>query len=101
MTAMILNDIQCALQETAKVRLALNILQNEIPPGWSDSACEALRAMREQLQELELREIRQLGPQEYLLIKPLAPDAGGPFAEKAAEHIRALDDLGLVVRLDL
>ncbi|MGD0604174.1 MAG: hypothetical protein ABSA53_11310 [Streptosporangiaceae bacterium] len=39
------------------------------------------------------------GPQEYLLIKPLAPDAGGEFAAKAAEHVRALDDLGLVVRL--
>jgi len=39
------------------------------------------------------------GPQEYLLINPLAPDAGGEFAAKAAEHVRALDDLGLVVRL--
>jgi hypothetical protein len=33
-----------------------------------------------------------------LLIKPLAPDAGGTLAEKAAGHVRALDDLGLIVR---
>lgn len=44
---------------------------------------------------------RRSGPQEYLLIKPLAPDAGGEFAEQAAGHVRALDDLGLVVRLGL
>jgi hypothetical protein len=35
---------------------------------------------------------------DYLLIKPLAPDAGADFAGKAAEHVRALDDLGLIVR---
>jgi hypothetical protein len=58
-----------------------------------------LNGLRGKLQELELREIRLAGPQEYLLIKPLAPDPGGEFAEKAAEYVRALDDLGLVVRL--
>jgi hypothetical protein len=61
---------------------------------------EVLRMLREKLDELELQEIRLVGPQEYLLIKPIAPDAGGAFAEQAAEHVRALDDLGLVVRLD-
>jgi hypothetical protein len=39
--------------------------------------------------------------QAYLMIKPLAPDTGGEFAEKVAGHVRgALDDLGMLVRLD-
>jgi hypothetical protein len=60
---------------------------------------EALKTLREKLDDLELREICRVGPLEYVLIKPLALDAGGEFAEQAAEHVRALDDLGLVVRL--
>jgi hypothetical protein len=102
MPAPILDDIQGALGEPSKLRLALNTLQNEMPPNWeTDSVREVLYGLREKLDELELREIRRLGHYEYLLIKPLAPDAGGAFAEKAAEHVRALDDLGLVVRLGL
>jgi hypothetical protein len=102
MPAPILDDIQGALGEASKLRLALNALQNEMPPDWETNVVRAvLYGLRKKLEELELREIRQLGHQEYLLIKPLAPDAGGEFAEKAAEHVRALDDLGLVVRLDL
>jgi hypothetical protein len=96
----ILDDIQTALQVPSMLRLALNTLRDEMPVKWAtDSVREALNTVWEKLEELELQEIRRAGPQEYLLIKPLAPDAGGAFAEKAAEHVRALDDLGLVVRL--
>jgi hypothetical protein len=102
MPSPILDDIQGALQLPAILRQALNTLQGEIPAEWeTGSVTEVLNALREKLEELELREIRRVGPQEYLLIKPLAPDAGGEFAEQAAEHVRELDDLGLVVRLGL
>jgi hypothetical protein len=98
----ILDDIQTALQVPATLRLALNTLQGEMPPELeSGGVRETLNALRGKLEEMELQEIRRAGPQEYLLIKPLAPDAGGEFAEKAAVHVRALDDLGLVVRLGL
>ena len=98
----ILDDIQTALHVPAMLRQALNILQDEMPAKWATSGVsEMFRALREKLEELELQEIRLVGPQEYLLIKPLAPDAGGEFAGRVAEHIRALDDLGLVVRLGL
>jgi hypothetical protein len=98
----ILDDIQTALQLTSKLRRALDTLQGEMPTKWeTGSVNEALNTLREKIEELELQEIRRFGPQEYLLIKPLAPDTGGAFAEKAAEHVRALDDLGLVVRLGL
>jgi hypothetical protein len=36
-------------------------------------------------------------PSDYLLIKPITADAAD-IAYKAAEHVRALDDLGLIVR---
>jgi hypothetical protein len=102
MATPILDDIQGALYVPAQLRLALNTLQSEIPPElMAGGVREMLNTLRERLEELELREIRRVGPQEYLLIKPLTPDVGGEFAEKIAEHVRALDDLGLVVRLDL
>jgi hypothetical protein len=98
----ILDDIQTALQVPATLRLALNTLQGEMPPELENGGVrETLNALRDKLEEMEIQEIRRVGPQEYLLIKPLAPDAGGEFAEKAAVHVRALDDLGLVVRLGL
>jgi hypothetical protein len=95
-----LDDLQTALQVPSMLRLALDTLQNEMPANWeTGSVNEVLGTLRRKIGELELQEIRRSGPHEFLLIKPLAPDAGGAFAEKAAEHIRALDDLGLVVRL--
>jgi hypothetical protein len=98
----VLDDIQTAVQVPAMLRQALNTLQDEMPPEWATgSVKEVLKTLREKLDELELQEIRRAGPLEYLLIKPLAPDAGGEFAAQAAEHVRALDDLGLVVRLGL
>ena len=98
----ILDDLQAAVQVPAMLRQALNTLQDEMPPEWATSSVkEILKTLREKLDELELQEIRRAGPQEYLLIKPLAPDAGGEFAEQAAEHVRSLDDFGLVVRLGL
>jgi hypothetical protein len=98
----ILDDIQDALYVPAQLRLALDTLQSVMPPELeTDGVRETLKALREKLLELELREIRRVGPQEYLLIKPLPPDIGGEFADKAAEHVRALDDLGLIIRLDL
>jgi hypothetical protein len=98
----ILDDIENALGVPAMLRLALNTLRDEMPVEWAiGNVREVLNALRDKIEELELQQIRQLGHHEYLLIKPLAPDAGGTFAEKAAEHVRALDDLGLVVRLGL
>lgn len=98
---MSINDLQTAFRDSWSIRLALYTLEAETPMHWqTDSIREALKALRVTLEQSELEEIRCLGPQEYLLIKPLAPDAGGAFADRAADHVRALDDMGLVVRLD-
>jgi hypothetical protein len=103
MVTPILDDIQGALNHLWPVRLALNTLEGHIMPPLSeiDGVQEMLDLLRATLEEAELAKIRRLGPREYMMIKPLAPDAGGEFAEKAAIHVRALDDLGLIVRLDL
>jgi hypothetical protein len=102
MATPIVDDIQGALYEHAQLRLALNTLQGGMPPELEAGGVrEVLDALRDKLEERELRAIRRVGPQEYLLIKRLRPGTGGKFAEKVAEHVRALDDLGLVVRLDL
>lgn len=97
-----IDDVQYAFRCTWPARLALNTLEGELPGriGEPTGLREALRALRSRLEEQELAEIRDLGSREYLLIKPLAPDVGGELADKAAELVRGLDDLGLIVRLD-
>ena len=83
MPAPALDDIRNALQVPAKLRLALNTLQGEMPPELeSGGVREMLFALRDRLEEVELREIRTVGPQEYLLIKPLAPAPEGNSRSK-------------------
>ena len=95
-------DIERVLSGSSTLRVAINTLHYNLPQQLAtDSVHDALRELHIKLGERELREIRDYGPREYLLIKPLAPDAGGIFANQAAQHVRALDDLGLIVRLDL
>jgi hypothetical protein len=95
-------DVEHALSGSTTLRVAINTLMFILPPELeTDSVHDALRELQVKLSERELREIRDHGPREYLLIKPLAPDAGPDFAGQAAQHVRALDDLGLIVRLDL
>jgi hypothetical protein len=97
----LLDEILSVLSTPSKLRLALNTLEWEMPVAWGTGAVgEALRALRASLEELELAEIRTLGPRAYLMIRPLAPDTGAELAETIAGHVRALDDLGMLVRLD-
>ena len=43
--------------------------------------------------------LRGIGQREYLVIQPLAPAAPEPLAARAAEAVKILDELGLVIRL--
>lgn len=59
----ILDDILSALDVPAKLRLALNTLEAEMPVMWGTGAVgAALRTLRAKLEELELEEIRRLCP---------------------------------------
>ena len=97
-----LNAIDWEISQTAKLRLALNALDYEAPVQWwgdSEIVTQAFGIMRDAIEQMDLDHIRALGPSQYLVIRPLAPDAGAQIASQAATHIRALDDLGLVIRL--
>jgi len=95
-----LTEMWDALGDTVCLRLALNTLESNLPARWiTYDACDALNALRIKLEEEELSQIRSWGPREYLLIKPLRPDAGVVLAKEAAEHVKALDDLGLIARI--
>ena len=82
------------------LRLALSTLEANVPRHWTtDDTDRALKALWDKLAEEELSQIRRWGPREYLLIKPLRADAAPALAMKAAEHVRALDVLGLIARV--
>jgi hypothetical protein len=95
-------EVERALSGSSRLRLAVVTLQNDLPADLeADSVRQTLAELRDRIDERELREIRDYGPRQYLLIKPFAPDADGTFTGKAAQHVRALYDLGLIVRLGL
>ncbi len=82
--------------------MVINTLHYNLPPELeTDSAHDALGKLHVKTQQAGTAGDPRLRPLEYLLIKPLAPDIGPALAGKAAEHVQALDDLGLIVRLDL
>jgi hypothetical protein len=82
------------------VRLALDLLEENLPPGYGcDGLSQELWALREKLAAAELTQLRRIGQREYLIIQPLAPEAAEPVISRAADAVRVLDDLGLVVRL--
>ncbi len=95
-----IEEIRAGLEETRRLRLALDLLEESLPPAYgSDGLSQELWALREKLAAMELSRLRRIGQREYLIIQPLAPAAAEPLISKAAEAVRVLDGLGLVVRL--
>ena len=95
-----IEEVRADLEETRRLRLALDVLEEDLPPGYgSDGLSQELWALREKLAAMELTRLRGIGQREYLIIQPLAPEAPEPLISRAADAVRVLDDLGLVVRL--
>jgi hypothetical protein len=93
-------EIRGRLEQTRHLRLALDLLEETLPGSYaSDGLMAELWALREKFAAAELTELRGIGQREYLVIQPLAPAAPDPLAAKAAEAVRILDELGLVIRL--
>jgi hypothetical protein len=95
-----IDEIRGRLGRTRHLRLALDLLEDTLPgPYASDGLLAELWALREKFAATELTQLRGIGQREYLVIQPLAPAAPEPLAAKAAEAVKVLDDLGLVIRL--
>ena len=88
------------MEYSRHLRMALDLLEEALPLAYeSDGLLAELWALREKLAAAELIQLRKIGHREYLVIRPLAPAATGPLITKAAEAVKILDDLGLVIRL--
>jgi hypothetical protein len=74
--------------------------KERLPPAYACDGLEAeLWALREKIDAAEITQLRTLGHRDYLIIQPLAPAAPGPLVTKAAQAVKTLDDLGLIIRL--
>ena len=95
-----IDEIRGRLEQTRHLRLALDVLEETLPGSYaSDGLLAELWALREKFAAAELTQLRGIGQREYLVIQPLAPAAPEPLAARAAEAVKVLDDLGLVIRL--
>jgi hypothetical protein len=94
-----MEELRIQLEDTRIIRLALDSLEEHLPTRLeSDSLTAEFVALRERLAEMERTALRKIGNREYMILAPV--DEFECFGGKAAEALRALDDLGLVIRLD-
>jgi hypothetical protein len=95
-----IEEVRIYLEHTRHLRIALDLLQERLPPAYTCDGLESeLWALREKIDAAELTQLRTLGHREYLIIQPLAPAALEPLITQAAQAVKTLDDLGLIIRL--
>lgn len=95
-----IEEVRGPLEHTRHLRMALDLLQERLPPAYACDGLESeLWALREKIGGAELAGLRTIGHREYLIIQPLAPAASEPLITRAAQAVKTLDDLGLIVRL--
>jgi hypothetical protein len=94
------DEVRNGLERTRHLRLALDLLEETLPGSYcSDGLMAELWGLREKVAAAELTQLRKLGQREYLVVQPLGPATAEPLITRAAEAVKTLDDLGLVVRL--
>jgi hypothetical protein len=95
-----IDEVRDGLESTRHIRMALDMLEETFPMRYaSDGLMSELWALREKIAAAELIQLRSFGQREYLVIQPLSPATTEPLITMAAEAVKTLDDLGLVVRL--
>jgi hypothetical protein len=95
-----IDEVRDSLKQTRHLRLMLDVLEETLPGQYaSDGLLAELWALREKFAAAELIQLRGIGQREYLVIQPLAPAAPEALAARAAEAVKVLDDLGLVIGL--
>jgi hypothetical protein len=99
-TELDVGEVRDGLKSIRHIRMTLDMLEETLPLSYaSDGLLSELWALREKIAAAELIQLRRIGHREYLVIRPIAPDTAEPLITMAAEAVKALDDLGLVVRL--
>jgi hypothetical protein len=94
-----MEELRIELEDTRIIRLALDSLEEHLPAELaSDGLTAEFVGLRERLAKMERKALRKIGSREYMILAPV--DEFECFGGKAAEAFRALDDLGLVIRLD-
>jgi hypothetical protein len=94
-----MEELLVQLEDTRIVRLALDSLEEHLPDELaSDGLTAEFVSLRDRLAEMERKALRKIGHREYMILAPI--DQFECFGGKAAEALRTLDDLGLVIRLD-
>jgi hypothetical protein len=94
------DEIRGSLEHSRHLRMALDLLEENLPGPYNcDGLMAELWALREKLAAAELARLRSIGQREYLVIQPLAPAAAQAVISRAAEAVKTLDDLGLLIRL--
>jgi hypothetical protein len=95
-----LEEVRGPLEYTRHLRMALDLLEERLPPAYTCDGLEAeLWALREKITAAELAQIRSIGHREYLVVQPLAPGAAVALVTQAGQALKTLDELGLVIRL--
>jgi hypothetical protein len=95
-----IEEVRGPLERTRHLRMALDLLQERLPPAYACDGLESeLWALREKIDAAELTQLRTLGHREYLIIQPLTPAFPEPLITQAAQAVKTLDDLGLLIRL--
>ena len=94
-------QVSSPLESTRLLRLALNVLWNELPPGTNtEPVHDALLSIHDRITEIETGELRMWGvPEHYLIIRPVSPVSPPPpeIMEKITAAVRTLTELGMVV----
>jgi hypothetical protein len=94
------DNVSSALETTRRLRLALNVLWDDLPDDMNDTPVrEALQTIHNRITQAENASLRTSGLAEhYLIIRPLSPLSPPPIQtmEKIASAARTLAELGML-----
>ena len=98
-TSVDMEELRIQLNDTRIIRLALDSLEEHLPTELeSDGLTAEFVSLRERLAEMERKALQKIGNREYMILAPV--DEFERFGGRAAEALRVLDELGLIIRLD-
>jgi hypothetical protein len=94
------DNVSSALETTRRLRLALNVLWDDLPDDMTDTPVrEALETIHDRITQAEATTLRTRGLAEhYLIIRPLSPVSPPPpqVTEQIAAAVRTLAEHGML-----